>query len=502
MISTAISWYFRQRHDELWQLIAEAEKHQLELLEQYSDKLSRTIYGKNYGVKAKLKYAEFSRDIPVVSYEDLKPYIERTMNGEQQLLWPADITWFAKSSGTTGNDAKFIPISYESLEYTHYMGSRESLTQHFAFYPDAKLFEGKGLLIGGSHKVHQVNSKCYYGDLSAVLMNHMPLWANWKSTPDINIAMMDNWEEKLEKMAHATIAENVTSMSGVPTWTSVLLNRILEITGKNNMHEIWPNLELFIHGGMNFEPYRHAFSKLLPNNNMHYVETYNASEGFFGVQAYPNQSDLLLMTHHGTFFEFYPVQKGPDFIVPLWDIQVGVNYAVVITNNSGLWRYVIGDTIQFTNKNPYTFKITGRTKLFINAFGEELVIENAEKAISITAQKFGVEIIDYTAAPLFEKNLEGHEWLIEFSSVPNNMEAFTEVLDVELKKVNSDYEGKRFGNLVMKMPKITAVPKGTFHDWLQLKGKLGGQNKVPRLSNNRIILEEILNLIHQSSKTK
>lgn len=495
MISSAISWYFRQRHAELWHLIAEAEKHQFELLEQYSDKLSRTEYGKFYGVKGSLKYADFANLIPVVSYEDLKPFIERTMNGEQQIIWPADITWFAKSSGTTSNVAKFIPISYESLEYTHYMGSRESLTQYFHFNSNANLFEGKGLLIGGSHKVNQVNNKSYYGDLSAVLMNHMPLWANWKSTPDINIAMMENWEEKLEKMAHATINENVTSISGVPTWTAVLLQRILEITGKSNIHEIWPNLELFIHGGMNFEPYRQLFNQLLPGNNMHYLETYNASEGFFGVQAFPDKSDLLLMTHHGTFFEFYPVSKGPDYIVPLANIEVGVNYAVVITNNSGLWRYVIGDTVQFTQKNPYTFRITGRTKLFINAFGEELVIENAEFAISETAKKFGLNIIDYTAAPRYEIHSEGHEWLIEFDQLPNDLLQFTKYLDLELQKVNSDYQGKRVGDLVMKLPKVSAVPKGTFHKWLHTKGKLGGQNKVPRLSNNRDLLEEILNLI-------
>lgn len=495
MIASAIAWYFRQRRDELWQLISEAEKHQLDLLEVFTDKLSRTEYGRLYGVKGQLQYDEFTSLIPIVSYEELKPFIQRTMNGEQQLIWPADITWFAKSSGTTSNEAKFIPISYECLEYTHYMGSRESLTQYFAFNPNAKIFEGKGLLIGGSHKVNQLNQKAYFGDLSAVLMNHMPMWANWKSTPDIEIAMLENWEEKLEKMALATIPENVTSISGVPTWTMVLLNRILEITGKQNIHQIWPNLELFIHGGMNFAPYKAQFKKLIPGDHMNYIETYNASEGFFGVQAYQDKSDLLLMTHHGTFYEFFPISKGPEYIVPLWNIELGVNYVVVITNNSGLWRYIIGDTIEFTNKNPYTFKITGRTKLFINAFGEELVIENAESAIASAAKEFGVQIVDYTAAPIFTPHHEGHEWLIEFEKDPDNLKEFVKSLDHFLKLSNSDYEGKRKGDLVMKVPKVTAVPSGTFHSWLQIKGKLGGQNKVPRLSNNRVVIEEILNLL-------
>jgi len=498
MISSAISWYFRQRHDELWQFIADSQKHQFEMFHVFMDKLSRTEYGRSFGVKSNFTYSEFSNLLPIVSYEDLKPLIIRTMNGEQQLIWPADITWFAKSSGTTSNEAKFIPISYESLEYTHYMGSRESLTQYFYFNPNANIFEGKGLLIGGSHRVNQYNQKAFFGDLSAVLMNHMPLWANWKSTPDIQIAMLENWEEKLEKMAHATINENVTSISGVPTWTLVLLKRILEITGKSNILEIWPNLELFIHGGMNFTPYKNQFDQLIPSNQMNYIETYNASEGFFGVQAYSNQPDLLLMTHHGTFYEFYPVSKGPDFIVPLADIELNVNYAMVITNNSGLWRYVIGDTIVFTGKNPYTFKISGRTKLFINAFGEELVIENAEKAISFAAESCQVEIIDYSAAPIFTENFEGHEWVIEFEKPPLDLTHFTQLLDDQLKMVNSDYDGKRKADLVMKMPVIHSAPKGTFYRWLESKGKLGGQNKVPRLANNRVILEEILKLMTES----
>ena len=494
MISSAISWYFRQRHEEFWQFISRSLQKQEELLEIHTEKLARTEYGKLFGVKGKLNYQDFKSLLPVVSYEDLKPFILRTMEGEQQLLWPADITWFAKSSGTTSNEAKFIPISYESLEYTHYMGSRESLTQYHHFNPNTRIFDGKGLLIGGSHRVSHLNQRSYYGDLSAVLMNHMPSWANWKSTPDINIAMMDNWEEKVEKMALATLNENVTSISGVPTWTSILLQRILEISGKSHIHEVWPNLELFIHGGMNFEPYKSLFNKLLPGDNMHYLETYNASEGFFGVQAFADRSDLLLTTHHGTFYEFYPINKGPDYIVPLAEVETGINYAVVITNNSGLWRYVIGDTVEFTGINPFTFKITGRIKLFINAFGEELVIENAEKALSNACTEFNAVVADYTAAPSFTPGAEGHEWAIEFKVPPNDLTAFMHFLDLQLQNINSDYQGKRVGDLVMKPLTLNSLSQGTFYKWLQKKGKLGGQNKVPRLSNNRVIIEEILDI--------
>lgn len=495
MLSGAISWYFKQRHQELWDLVDTAEKSQLELLHYFTDRLGRIEYGKNHGIKGALRYEEFKRALPVVGYEELKEYIIRTMKGEQQLLWPADITWFAKSSGTTSNESKYIPITYESLEHTHFKGSKEPLTQFYHFYPDAEIFDGKAILIGGTSKMKPLYDKSYQGDLSAILMVHMPTWANLKSTPDVDILTMDNWEEKVEKMAEATIKENVTSISGAPTWAMVLLNRVLDISGKSHIHEVWPNLQLFIHGGMSFEPYRETYKKLIPGEHMRYVETYNASEGFFGVQAYRDQRDLLLMTHHGIFYEFYPVSKGPDFCVPLWEVETGVNYVVVVTNNSGLWRYVIGDTIEFTQTKPYLFKITGRTKLFINAFGEELIMDNAETAVSKTCQQLNLRVIDYTGAPCFEKDKEGHEWIFEFEENPKDLSVFIEVFDEELKKVNSDYAGKRVGNLLMKPPRVHLATRDTFTRWLQMKGKLGGQNKVPRLGNHRNWLEEILPFI-------
>lgn len=495
MISSAIGWYFKQRHQELWSLADKAIKNQHELLEYFTDKLSRIVYGHDHHVKNRLSYDEFRSALPVVGYEELKPYIQRNMEGEQQLLWPADITWFAKSSGTTSNESKFIPITFEALEHTHFKGSKEPITQFYSFYPEADIFSGKGILIGGSHNINQVNESCYYGDLSAVLMTHMPQWANWKSAPDVHISIMDNWEEKVEMMAQSTIHENITSISGAPTWSMVLLNRVLEITGKSHIHEVWPNMQLFIHGGMSFEPYREIYKKLIPGDHMRYVETYNASEGFFGVQAYKEQKDLLLMTHHGIFYEFYPVNKGPKYAVPLWEVETGVNYAVVVTNNSGLWRYVIGDTVEFTNTEPYLFKITGRTKLFINAFGEELIMENAETAVAEVCKVMNLEVVDYTGAPCFEKGKEGHEWIFEFKSNPNNLNDFIQLFDDELKKVNSDYEGKRVGELLMKPPRIHLSSPGGFKRWLQDKGKLGGQNKIPRLANHRKYLEEILHFI-------
>jgi len=363
------------------------------------------------------------------------------------------------------------------------------------------LFEGKGLLIGGSNTISQTNERVFVGDLSAVLMAHLPSWANWKSTPDVEIATLPNWEEKVERMAQATKEENVTSISGAPTWTMVLIERILEITKADNIHEVWPNLELFIHGGMSFEPYKSIFQRLAPSPNMRYIETYNASEGFFGVQAYENRSEMLLTTHHGVFYEFYPVSKGPQYTIPLWMVEPGVQYAVVVTNNSGLWRYTIGDTIVFTqtpDKNyetPYLFRFSGRTKLFINAFGEELIMENAETAVSQVCEKLNLELIDYTAAPCFEKGQEGHEWVFEFREPPVDIYNFRQELDFALRSVNSDYEGKRVGDLLMKLPKVTIAPSFTFHKWLKERGKLGGQNKVPRLWNDRQIIEEVLSVL-------
>lgn len=500
MIAPLISWYFRQRYEDLQAIAARGCDDQEVLFEYLLDEGRDTEFGRAHGFDLIKTYDQWKNQVPISDYESLKPWIEKTMQGEQAVLWPGEINWFAKSSGTTGNTAKYIPISYENLEDTHFRGGRDILSVYCARNPETRIFQGKGLLIGGSHKVNQLNTRSFYGDLSAVLMNHMPFWANLKSTPDMSIALMDNWEDKLESMAQATINENVTSISGVPTWTLVLFKRILEITGKKHMHEVWPNLELFIHGGVSFVPYREQFQELLPGSHMQYLETYNASEGFFGIQNSVDSADLLLMTNHGIFYEFYPMSEGPEAAVPLWEVKPGVNYAMLITTNSGLWRYQIGDTVQFSQTKPFLFRITGRTKLFINAFGEELVIENADTAIAAASRLTGAVVADYTAAPVYMTDEEpGHEWLIEFETSPADLGDFTRILDDELKKCNGDYAAKRHADLAMRMPHVHTAPKGLFQAWLKTKGKLGGQHKVPRLCNDRKIMDELLSMLAVST---
>lgn len=457
---------------------------------------SKTEYGKKFGFGDISTIEEFQKRVPINDYESLKPYIFRILNGEQRLLWPTEINWFAKSSGTTSDKSKFIPVSFESLEECQFRGGRDILTLYCNAHPNAKIFQGKGLLIGGSHEVNPMSENIYWGDLSAVIMNNLPFWVNLLSTPKPEIALMANWEEKLECMAQATKFEDVTSISGVPTWTLILFKRLLELTGKSNMLEVWPNLELYMHGGVNFNPYREQFKQFIPSSNMHYMETYNASEGFFGIQEKPGEDGMLLMVDYGVFYEFIPMSEfGKDNpkVLILDEVETGVNYALIITTNSGLWRYMIGDTIRFASTKPYRFHITGRTKLYINTFGEELMIENAEAAVTLACAATGAIMRDFTAAPIYIKEGEpgGHEWLIEFETTPENMDNFAIQLDNHLKNLNSDYEAKRTGSMAIGMPKVKACKEGAFYNWLKDKGKLGGQNKVPRLCNDRQIIEEI-----------
>lgn len=424
------------------------------------------------------------------------------MRGEQNLLWPSDIKWFAKSSGTTSDKSKFIPVSFESLENCHYQGGRDVLATYCNHFPNTEIFSGKGLVIGGSHKVNNWNENSFYGDLSAVMMSNIPFWVDFLRTPDKKIALMDEWESKLEQMANATLHEDVTNLSGVPTWTIVLIEKLFEKTGKSDLLEIWPNLELYIHGGVSFLPYRHRFNQLIKRSKIQYLETYNASEGFFGLQDDLSRDDLLLMTSYGVFYEFVkPEEAHQPFpkVFPLWEVETDVNYAMVITTNGGLWRYLIGDTIRFTSKRPYRFKITGRTKLFINAFGEELVIENAENAIATACAETNAIVSDYTAAPRYmQANQDaGHEWLIEFEVPPNNFQRFCQMLDDRLKAINSDYEAKRYKDIALKPPLIQTIPKGTFNEWLKVRGKLGGQHKVPRLANHRDFVDELLTFVNR-----
>ena len=455
-----------------------------------------TEFGRKYGFSKLFTVKDFKSKVPIQEYEDIKPYIERMMAGEENILWNTPINWFAKSSGTTSSRSKYIPISEETLKEVHFKASKDLLTNYYTNFPKSELLTGKGLVVGGSHQVNNLAEDIQYGDLSAVLMQNTPFWGHWIRTPELSIALLDEWETKIEQLAQNTIHENVTSIAGVPTWTIILIKRILEITGKKNLKEVWPNLELYLHGGVSFTPYLKQVESLI-GGPINYLEIYNASEGFFAAQNKPNDDGLLLFTDHGTFYEFLPIEeykKANPKTVGLNEVKLHKNYALVISNNGGLWRYLIGDTIQFTSIRPYKIKVTGRLKHFINAFGEELIIDNSDSAIATACAKTGAIVCDYTAAPLYfsEKENGTHEWLIEFDQQPEDIRNFTVILDNTLKELNSDYEAKRYKDIALRMPVVHIIEKGSFNKWLKVQGKLGGQHKIPRLSNDRKMLEEIL----------
>lgn len=472
---------------------------QREVLQDLVTSAQYTEFGRKYQFSSLYNIRSFKKAIPIHEYDDLKPYIQRLMDGEQNLLWNTPVNWFAKSSGTTSDRSKFIPVSNESLEDCHYKAAKDVLTMYYNYNPYSDLLTGKGLVIGGSHTVSRLNDETHYGDLSAVLLQNTPFWGSWIRTPELSIALMDEWESKIEKLAHHTIQENVTSISGVPTWTLVLFRRILEITGKSCMAEVWPNLELYLHGGVSFVPYREHFEKLI-GKPVNFLEMYNASEGFFAAQDTPDSDGMLLFTDHGIFMEFMPLEEygKPDpQTIGLQDVELGRHYALIISTNGGLWRYCVGDTVQFTSLLPYRVRVSGRIKHFINAFGEELMVENADKAIAIACEQTGAAVTDYTAAPVYfgDYSNGGHEWLIEFEKAPQNLEHFTYELDHALKAINSDYDAKRYKDIALRMPIIHALQKGRFAEWLKDKGKLGGQHKIPRLSNDRKFVDEILRMI-------
>jgi hypothetical protein len=459
-----------------------------------------TEWGLRYDYKSIVSPDDFRNRLPISNYEDLRDDITRLRQGEQNIFWPTDIKWFAKSSGTTGDKSKFIPVSTESLEECHFKGGKDMLSIYCNNHPDTNIFGGKGLTLGGTHQVGEFENSSYYGDLSAILMEHLPFWVHIIRTPDLSIALMDEWESKIDAIAKATINEDVTNLSGVPSWTLVLIKYILEVTGKKTLDEVWPNLEVFFHGGVNFAPYRDQFKALIPSSKMNYLETYNASEGFFGIQDTNNPGEFLLMLDYGVYYEFMPMDElgsdNPKTIL-LHEVKLHTNYALIITTNAGLWRYRIGDTVMFTSLSPYRVQITGRTKSFINAFGEELMVDNADKALVIACKKTGASVHEYTAAPVFMTGNDSgaHEWLIEFEKQPENPDYFAECLDNALKSLNSDYEAKRYKDLALKEPVLRVMPQGTFYKWLKFKNKLGGQNKVPRLNNDRKMLEEVLSLV-------
>jgi GH3 auxin-responsive promoter len=505
ILSPAISSLARMR---MWRIEAwmnNPVEAQRDVLQGLVTAAQYTEFGKKYNFSKLFTIRSFKQTVPVHEYEDLKPYITRIMNGEQNLLWNTPVYWFAKSSGTTSDKSKFIPISEESLEDCHYKAAKDVLTMYYNFNPDSELLTGKGLVIGGSHTINPVNDEAQFGDLSAVLLQNTPFWGHWLRTPDLSIALMDEWESKIEKLAESTIKEIVTSISGVPTWTVVLFKRILEITGKKTMAEVWPSLELYMHGGVSFTPYREQFKKLI-GKDIYYLEMYNASEGFFAAQEHPGDDGMLLFLDHGIFYEFMPAteygKKEPNTI-GLEDVEIGKNYAIIISTNGGLWRYQVGDTIQFTSLKPFRIKVSGRLKHFINAFGEELIVDNSDQSIAIASEKTGAIVNDYTAAPIYfsDSSNGAHEWLVEFEKEPADINKFTDELDVALKSINSDYEAKRYKDIALRKPVVHIMKKGVFTEWLRSKGKLGGQHKVPRLSNERVLLEEILLLNRITERT-
>ena len=465
---------------------------QMEWMHNLLNAAKETEYGKKYNFGEINSYEQFKKQIPLNDYESLKPYIERNRKGEQNLLWHTDIKWFAKSSGTT-DKSKFLPVSLEHLDGCHYKGGRDMVTLHCINNLETQLFTGKNLALGGSFKEdHFGDHHSFHGDVSAIIIQNLPMWAEFFRAPNVSIALMDEWESKLEKLADTMTNENVTSIAGVPSWMLVLLKRILERSGAKTIKEIWPNFEVYFHGGVSFGPYKEQFKQLFGSDKVSYLQLYNASEGFFGIQDQPNSDEILLMLDYGIFYEFQELGQDKPLIC-LDDVKVGIDYEIIISTNAGLWRYRLGDVIQFTSINPYRFIITGRTKQFINVFGEELMVHNADSAIAAACERTHAMVRDYTVAPVFmNENAGAHEWLIEFERQPNNFEFFVALLDEALKKQNSDYEAKRYNNYVLHSPVVKNMPQNSFYNWLKFNNKLGGQYKVPRLNNKRDTLEEVL----------
>lgn len=498
LFNTVLSWILKKRKYQVDMFLEHPVEVQNEVLYELLSEGKHTYFGKKYGFKSIKNYQSFAAKVPIQQYESIEPMIERNRRGEQNVFWPSKIQWFAKSSGTTNAKSKFIPVSDEAIDDCHMKAGKDMLCLFINNNEDTEIFKGKGLRLGGSSAIYEDNDT-YFGDLSAIIIENMPFWADFSSAPSQKTALMSEWETKMNAIIEETIKEDITSLSGVPSWMLVLLNRVLEVTGKNHILEVWPNLEVYFHGGVNFKPYREQYEKLIPNKNFRYYETYNASEGFFAIQDRNNSDELLLMLDYGIFYEFIPMSQydGENSVaIPLQEVEVDVNYAIVITTNSGLWRYLIGDTVKFTNLKPYRIKITGRTKHFINVFGEELVVENAEDALELACNSQGATIMEYTVAPIFMNGDKsgGHEWLIEFKVAPDNMQDFIHTLDNRLKELNSDYEAKRYMDMTIGLPKVHEAPRGLFYEWLKSKGKLGGQHKVPRLSNKRDYIEELLML--------
>lgn len=501
VVNLILSWIMKKRIHQMELFIKYPHDVQHDVFKRLIQTAKNTTWGKKYDYASIQNVEQFKQRVPISNYEALEPFINRVMRGEQNLLWPSDVKWFAKSSGTTNDRSKFIPVTSEALEDCHFKGGKDMLSLYCNNFPETKIFDGKGLTLGGSHQINQLNNESYYGDLSAVLMQNLPFWVHFIRTPEMQVALLDKWEEKIKLIGLETANQEVTNIAGVPTWTLLLCKWLLEYRGKSNMLEIWPQFEVYFHGGVNFAPYKQQFQTLFPSKQVHYMETYNASEGFFGIQDLTDNPAMLLMLDYGIYFEFLPLDHlhnpNPQTL-RLDQVVVGQAYALVISTNAGLWRYLIGDTIRFTQLNPFRFHITGRTKHFINAFGEELVVENAEIALAEACKATGASIAEYTAAPVYlsAKQPGYHQWLIEFDYPPTDLNRFTFLLDEALRRLNSDYDAKRTHDLAMLRPQVLLAPPLTFYNWLKSKNKLGGQNKVPRLNNDRSIMDAILAFTH------
>ncbi|MEN8248713.1 MAG: GH3 auxin-responsive promoter family protein [Bacteroidota bacterium] len=503
IFNSILSWVMKKRIHQIDLFVKYPIDVQKEVFENLINSAKNTEFGKSYGFSDIKNIDQFNERVPVRTYEDFFPYIDRIMRGEQNILWPSEIKWFSKSSGTTNAKSKYIPVSPEALEDCHFKGGKDMLAMYLNNHPESEVFEGKALSVGGSFQANPFDpsGSSSLGDVSAVIMKNMPLWAKYVRTPSEEVAFLDNWDEKLERMAQEVAYENVTSMAGVPTWVLLILQRVMEIRGVKDVSEAWPNLEAFYHGAVAFDPYRKLFQSIISSPKMNYLEIYNASEGIFGIQDTSTHNEMLLMLDYGVFYEFIPMEEvdseNPK-VLQLEDVELNKNYAIIISTNAGLWRYKIGDTVKFTSLSPYRIKISGRTKHYINAFGEEVIVENAEAAITFACDKTNAVIENFTAGPVYLQQNEqgGHEWIIEFSQEPENLDEFTSQLDNKLQEINSDYEAKRQNDLALVAPVVHAVPQGTFYNWMKKRGKLGGQNKVPRLSNNREFLDDILEMIN------
>jgi len=502
LINSILTWVMKKRIHQIELFMKYPNEVQDEQFKKLLQTARHTEFGTRYDFSSIQYYEQFRERVPIHTYEQLFPYIERLMRGEQNILWPSEIKWFSKSSGTTNARSKFIPVSHEALEDCHFKGGKDLISIYVNSHPDTTLFDGKGLAVGGSHQINELDptASSYYGDVSAVIMQNLPPWAQFIRTPSLETALMGNWEEKIEKMARETASVNVTNIAGVPTWTILLIQKIVELEKKQNILEVWPNLEAFFHGAVSFAPYRALFKSLIPSDRMRYWEIYNASEGFFGIQDQKDSEEMLLMLDYGIFYEFIPINEV-DFENPrairLDQVELDKHYAMVISTNAGLWRYTIGDTIKFTSLSPYRIKISGRTKNFINAFGEEVIVENAEVAITKACEQTGAVLHNFTAAPVYltEASKGGHEWIIEFKVKPSSLHDFGRVLDESLRSINSDYDAKRMHDMALVAPIIHSVDEGTFYNWMKRRGKLGGQNKVPRLSNSREYVDDILSMV-------